>query len=107
MGKIHRFEFDAYRVGDRLLDGVSFAILVEIDGQSARIQGVEPWSDGDRDLLKGIDFDYFTQKARDALQEDLDYLMESYAEDGGSFAEDMAEFEDETGLPGIQMLAEI
>lgn len=107
MATIYRVEYDAYRVGDRLLDGVSFAIVVEIEGQKATIQAIEPWSPEDASFMAKLNFEHFAELARIQFQGDLDYLMERYAEEGGSFEEDMAQFEAETGLPGIQLLMEV
>ena len=107
MAKIYRAEFDAYQVGDRLLEGVSFAMIVEIDGKRATLQDVEPWSAEDASFLEKLNFSYFAELARKSLQRDLDHLMGIYAENGGDFETDMADFEADTGLPGIQMLMEV
>jgi hypothetical protein len=98
----HRLKYDAYRVGDRLLDGVSFAVSLEIEGRTAEIVSVEPWSEEDASYLESVNFERFKRLTVEQLRPDIDYGKE-----GLSFEEAMAEFEEETGEPGVQLFVEV
>jgi hypothetical protein len=103
----HRLKYDAYRVGDRLLDGVSFAVSLEIEGRTAEIVSVEPWSEEDASYLESVNFERFKRLTVEQLRPDIDYLTEFYGKEGLSFEEAMAEFEEETGEPGVQLFVEV
>jgi len=103
----HRLKYDAYRVGDRLLDGVSFAVSLEIKGLSAEILSVEPWSEADASFLKSVNFERFRVLTVEQLRPDIAYLADFFHKEGKSFEEAMAEFEEETGEPGVQLFMEV
>lgn len=104
--KTHRLRFDAYQVGDRLLDGVNFGVFVEVDGNSATIGAVEPWDEGDASYLQRINMDHFTPLAIASLQRNIDALTKIYADEGTTVEKEVAQWEIEYDEPGIQVLLE-
>jgi len=104
---VYELKYDAYRVGDRLLDGVSFRISLEIEGFSATVGSVAPWDEGDASYLQNLNFEHFSGLAVGDLEAVIADFAVQLAEDGVSFETAMAEFEEDTGEPGVQVLMEV
>lgn len=107
MTSVHRLKYDAYKVGDRLLDGVSFGINLEIDGFDVKIVSVEPWGDIDANYLDNINFEKFKALAIKDLQHNIDYLVNLLKNENKTIEKEMDEWEQESGDPGIQIFVEV
>lgn len=104
---IHRLKFDAYRVGDRLLDGVHFAVLLDVEGLSARVVGLVPWDESSASYLKNFTIGIFREGVAKQLQPDIDYLARFYGEQGKTLEDAMADWTEESGEPGVQIFVEV
>lgn len=107
MSTVHRLKYDGYKVGDRLLEGVYFAVHVEIDGANAEIKDVTPWDDEEAKYLAKFNLNHFIPLIKQDVQSNIDYLKNIYATDGGDFESDMADWNTDTGEDGIQVLLEV
>lgn len=107
MSNIYPLKFDGYRVAERLLEGVYFAVHVEIEGDSAEIKDVTPWDEENAAYLAQFNLNHFIPLIKQAVQHNIDYLKNYYAENGGDFESDMADWTAESGEAGIQILLEV
>lgn len=107
MTNIHRLKYDGYRVAERLLEQVYFAVHVEIDGVNAEIKDVTPWDEAEAEYLAQFNLNHFIPLIKQDVQDNIDYLKSYHAKNGGNFESDMAEWTDETGEAGIQVLLEV
>ncbi len=106
MSKVHRLEFDGYTVGDRLLDGVSYAVELEEIDNHLTVKGVSPWDEADAAYLESLNSAKFEKLVWKETEELIVALEEYCSEEGITLQEIMDEFEADTGEPGIQVLLE-
>lgn len=67
----HTLLVDGYNVGDRLLDGAMFKVLITEKDGTFTIDRVEVPDD----RLRGVDYGYFFDDIRQQIQGNLDHLV--------------------------------
>ena len=102
----HVYNYDGYTVGDRLLEDVMFSVEIDVEGNAYTLGDISPAPDS-VDYLKRIKWKTYVKAMRKDIEGKLSHLA-SYAQgEGSSLEKEIASFEADENMPGIQILDEV
>ena len=102
----HTLLVDGYTVGDRLLEGVLFAVEVEETPGNLTIGAIKPSPEAEA-YLANIRWENFLPALRAQVQGNIDHLLSYCAGEGRTINEELDLFERDYGEPRIQLLMEV
>ena len=93
------FKFDAYPVGDRLLEGIMFK--VEVDEIALKVLSVAPLRKSDADYMNKLNLNHWTKQITDYLNEELNNSFDQAAQQDANYAYEFIDFVADFGLDKI------